>query len=121
LRRTFGLTVLDTKIKENLPHKWVIQVMDFAKNRGVSYQEEAKAAFFSNSQITMHPIVNYYRKRDNPGIAINPLPFVPSKLFIIWNFLVYIFSSFKIIAAFFASKHLCCTASQICTSANQFP
>jgi hypothetical protein len=27
--------------------------MDFAKNRGVSYQEEAKAAFFSNSQITM--------------------------------------------------------------------
>jgi hypothetical protein len=43
--------------------------MDIAKNRGVSYQEEVKAAFFSNSQITMHPIVNYNRKRDNPGIV----------------------------------------------------
>ena len=58
-------------VKENLPHKWVIQVMDFAKNRGVSYQEEVKAAFFSNSQITIHPIVNYYRKRDKPGIVKN--------------------------------------------------
>lgn len=38
--------------------------MDFAKNRGINYQEEIKAAFYANSQITMHPIVNYYQKGD---------------------------------------------------------
>lgn len=55
-------------IKENMPHKSVIQMMDFSKNRGIIYQE-VKATFLSNSQITMHPIVNYYRKRDKPGIV----------------------------------------------------
>lgn len=49
-------------IKDNLPENWILQVMDFAKNRGINYQEEIKAAFFANSQITMHPIVNYYQK-----------------------------------------------------------
>jgi len=49
-------------IKENLPQGWILQVMDFAKNRSISYQEEIKAAFFSNGQITIHPIVNYYHK-----------------------------------------------------------
>lgn len=38
--------------------------MDFAKNRGINYQEEIKAAFYANSQITMHPIVNYYQNGD---------------------------------------------------------
>ena len=52
-------------IKENLPQNWVLQVMDFAKNRSINYQEEVKAAFFSNSQITLHPIVNYYHV---PGV-----------------------------------------------------
>lgn len=33
-------------IKENLPQNWVLQVMDFAKNRSINYQEEVKAAFF---------------------------------------------------------------------------
>lgn len=51
-------------IKDNLPENWILQVMDFAKNRGINYQEEIKAAFFANSQITMHPIVNYYQKGD---------------------------------------------------------
>lgn len=51
-------------IKDNLPENWILQVMDFAKNRGINYQEEIKAAFYANSQITMHPIVNYYQNGD---------------------------------------------------------
>lgn len=35
--------------------------MDFAKNREVIYQDEIKGAFYTASQITMHPIVTYYK------------------------------------------------------------
>ena len=38
--------------------------MDFAKNRNAFYQDEIKSVHWSKKQITMHPIITYYR---NPG------------------------------------------------------
>ena len=36
-------------------------IMDFAKNRELFYQDEIKSAFYGRSQVTMHPIIMYYR------------------------------------------------------------
>lgn len=47
-------------LKNKIPEDVVLQVMDFAKNREVKYQNEIKSAFCSNQQITMHPIVSFY-------------------------------------------------------------
>ena len=35
--------------------------MTLLKNREVKYQDEIKAAYYTQSQITMHPIVTYYQ------------------------------------------------------------
>jgi hypothetical protein len=35
--------------------------MDFAKNRGITYQNEIKSVFYSQEQVTMHPVVTYYK------------------------------------------------------------
>lgn len=48
-------------VKSQLTTGTVLQVMDFAKNREVKYQDEIKAAFYTARQITLHPIVTYYR------------------------------------------------------------
>lgn len=50
-----------SKLKTNLPEDSVLQVMDFAKNREIRYQDEIKAVFYTNNQVTIHPIVTYYR------------------------------------------------------------
>ncbi|MES9901739.1 MAG: hypothetical protein ABW168_03535 [Sedimenticola sp.] len=47
-------------IKNELPDGQTLQVMDFAKNRAVIYQDEIKSAFYTQEQITMHPIITYY-------------------------------------------------------------
>ena len=52
----------------------VLMVMDFARNRWVYYQDEIKAAYFSQRQIIMHPIVCYY-KQDN-GLLREALVFL---------------------------------------------
>lgn len=39
----------------------VVQVMDFARNREIKYQDEIKATYYTASQVTMHPIVNFYK------------------------------------------------------------
>ena len=49
-----------SKLKSNLPHGWLLQVMDFAKNRTTLYEGEIKAAFYAPGQISMHPVVSYY-------------------------------------------------------------
>ena len=48
------------KLKNNLTSGWVLQVMDFAKNRDTIYQDEIKASFYTTKQITLHPVVSYY-------------------------------------------------------------
>lgn len=52
------------KIKHDLPKGLTLQIMDFAKNRAVIYQDEIKAAFYTQNQVTLHPIVTYYRNKE---------------------------------------------------------
>lgn len=47
-------------LKRNLPEAWTLKVMDFAKNRGIKYQDEIKSVFYSNEQVTLHPVITYY-------------------------------------------------------------
>ena len=71
------MAVLSTQLKKNLPASWSLMVMDFGKNRGVRYQDEIKAAYYAQAEITMHPVVAYFRDGDNNNnnlfyIASNP-------------------------------------------------
>ncbi|KAJ8049262.1 hypothetical protein HOLleu_01941 [Holothuria leucospilota] len=63
------------KLKNNLPHGWILMVMDFAQNRKVYFQDEIKSARFAQRQITMHPIV-VYRKGDNGNLVRESLVFL---------------------------------------------
>ena len=48
-------------MKKDLPDDNVLQVMDFAKNREIKYQDEIKATYYTANQVTLHPIVNFYK------------------------------------------------------------
>ena len=49
-----------TMIKNNLPKGYILQVIDFAKNRSIMYESEVKSSFVNPTQITMHPIITFY-------------------------------------------------------------
>ncbi|XP_056020048.1 uncharacterized protein LOC125678236 isoform X3 [Ostrea edulis] len=51
-------------LKSNLPKGYMIQIMDFAKNRALIYQDEIKSAFYTQPQVTMHPFVTFYRNAE---------------------------------------------------------
>ena len=51
-------------LKETLPKNWMMDIIDFAKNRETFYEDEPKGAYYTPTQITMHPVVNYYRDTD---------------------------------------------------------
>lgn len=48
-------------LKDQLKPTEVLLVMDFAENRKSSYQDEIKSAHFSKQQITLHPVIAFYR------------------------------------------------------------
>ena len=50
-----------TGLRDDLSDGLTLQVMDFAKNRGIIYQDEIKSAFYTHQQVSMHPIVTYYK------------------------------------------------------------
>ncbi|XP_070201835.1 uncharacterized protein [Littorina saxatilis] len=55
-------------LKENLPDKWVLFVMDFAENYSCFYQDEAQSAHWNQNQVTIHPVVAYYVCPDDKEI-----------------------------------------------------
>lgn len=63
------------QLKNNLPKGWILMVMDFAQNRKIFFQDEIKAAHFSQKQVTMHPIV-VYRKDGNDHLIRESLVFL---------------------------------------------
>ena len=64
-------------MKRNLPPDSVLLVMDFAKNRTVRYQDEAKSVYFTARQITIHPVVAFYHSPDFPDLIVrNSLVFL---------------------------------------------
>lgn len=50
------------QINENLPSNSSLQVIDFAKNREIKYQDEIKSAFYTAHQRTLHPSVTYLKQ-----------------------------------------------------------
>ena len=50
-------------LKQNLKSGEVMLVMDFAENRKSQYQDEIKSARFNKQQITLHPVIAFYRSQ----------------------------------------------------------
>jgi hypothetical protein len=49
------------ELKKDVPKGMVVQVLDFAKNYLCLYQDEAQACYWKHEQVTLHPIVTYYK------------------------------------------------------------
>ncbi|XP_033728817.1 uncharacterized protein LOC117317958 [Pecten maximus] len=49
------------KLKANIPDKWVLFCSDFGENYICRQQDEAQSAHWSYDQVTLHPVVAYYR------------------------------------------------------------
>jgi hypothetical protein len=49
------------ELKTNLPPKWVLMVLDFAENYRTFFQQEIQSAHWCYNQVTIHPIVTFYR------------------------------------------------------------
>ncbi len=51
-------------LKKNLTLEVLLQVLDFGKNHLCNFQEEPQAKYWSHEQLTIHPVINYYRNED---------------------------------------------------------
>jgi len=49
------------ELKKNMPEKWVMFCMDFGENYSCHHQDEAQGAHWHHEQVTLHPVVAYYR------------------------------------------------------------
>lgn len=68
------------KLKENLPEKWVLFVMDFAENYSCFYQDEAQSVHWNQKQVTIHPIVAYYHCPDDGEVMRESVMCISSDL-----------------------------------------
>ena len=57
-------------IRNNLGCNQVLMVMDFGKNRLLRYQDEAKSAYFAIEQVTIHPIILFYKCAEIPDLTV---------------------------------------------------
>ena len=48
-------------IRENLPNNWTTFVLDFAENYSCMSQDEIQSAHWAIQQVTVHPLVCYYK------------------------------------------------------------
>lgn len=48
-------------LKTTIPAKWVLMCLDFAENYCCRHQDEAQSVHWTYEQVTMHPIVTYYK------------------------------------------------------------
>jgi hypothetical protein len=48
-------------ISKNVPDKTLVEVLDFGQNYLCTFQDEAQAAHWNHSQVTIHPVILYYR------------------------------------------------------------
>ena len=52
-----------TKLKENLPDKVLVMVLNFAENYSTKHQDELQSVHWAPNQITIHPIVCNYQDK----------------------------------------------------------
>ncbi|ESO85590.1 hypothetical protein LOTGIDRAFT_155079 [Lottia gigantea] len=52
------------RLKQNLPQNCLLMIMDFTQNYAVILQDAIKLQAFTHKQITIHPIVVFYKNKD---------------------------------------------------------
>ena len=65
-----------SQLKSRLPEKHVLSVLDFAENYSTFYQDEVQSSYWSHNQVTIHPIVCYYRCVNCDALMTESLIFV---------------------------------------------
>ena len=58
------------EMKTNLPEDCVMLVMDFGKNRLIRFQDEPKSIYYTIHQVTIHPVVVFYRSLDITDLTV---------------------------------------------------
>ena len=67
-------------LKQNLPEGWLLMCMDFGENMTCMYQDEVQGAHWSRQQITLHPVVAYYRCPEDEEVTTECFMFVSPDL-----------------------------------------
>ncbi|XP_069137185.1 uncharacterized protein [Argopecten irradians] len=49
------------QLKESLPENMLLTVADFSENYKCGYQDEIQSAYYSYQQVSLHPVVAYYK------------------------------------------------------------
>ena len=62
-RAKWQINMLET-CKETLSDNEAVTVMDFSENYSCRFQNEVQSAFFDTNQVTIHPMMMYYKKDD---------------------------------------------------------
>ena len=57
-------------LKETLPERSALMIFDFGRNRPIKHQEESKDAGYSAMQITVHPVVMYYKMYEEGSMLV---------------------------------------------------
>lgn len=57
------------QLKENLPEKEILLHMDFAENYSCKTADEIQSAYWNQSQVTLHPIVVYFKDQTTKKLA----------------------------------------------------
>ena len=67
-------------LTHGVPQKWLVTMMDFGENFTCYFQNEAQAAHWTQSQVTVHPIVTFYRCPDDDIITKESFVFISDDL-----------------------------------------
>ena len=67
-------------LKACLPKGWILLILDFAENYRTFYQNEVQSAHWSYNQITIHPIVAFYKCPTCEGLVQEALVFLTDDL-----------------------------------------
>lgn len=57
-------------LKQSLKENQILIVMDFAENRKSQFYDEIKSAHFDKRQITLHPVIAFYRDGSSSGSLV---------------------------------------------------
>ena len=64
VKRIKNQFAVQRNLKENLPANHIYIHMDFAEDYRCRSQEEIQSAYWSQTQVTIHPVVAYFKKDD---------------------------------------------------------
>ena len=66
-------------LKENLPPNHVYIYMDFAKDYRCTSQNEMQSAYWSPTQVTIHPVVMYYKTQNSEESSNKSFAFISNE------------------------------------------